>query len=334
MLATRAIYLPPSDNWRLKNENTQKESTSESWRDRRGLKERAQTNKCAKMKESGEIREISRDWRVRKEEKGTRVDEIGEDVTGIYGICMPTEWKLQKMYKRLKVDNNKFTTWLVETIYPCSENLPCNANLPHYITLSPKKSKGRSKPDPAVTLDAVLTTSTDHPKYDIVVNDIPELARLHQKVPQSIMALLDRSIVERVEYSHWMSLKSMDEKSRLADENHRYYIKILKKVKIVLNERLEHETETSFQEHSPSPPKTTSAPTQRHNARLDKRKSSATSLQGPDRTKAAKHSTTTQMQHLQGNWRKLVSDTCEKGVDKSRTPVAKPMSYAGVARVA
>ncbi len=334
MLATRAIHLPSSDNWRSKNENTQKESTSESWRDRRGLKERAQTNNCAKMKESGEIREISRNWRVRKEEKGTTVDEIGEHVTGIDGKCMPAEWKLQKMYKRLKVDNNKFTTWLVETIYPCTENLPCNANLPHYITLSPKQSKGRSKPNRVVTLNAVLTTSIDHPKYGIHVNDIPELARLHHKVPPSIMALLDRFIIQRVEYSHWMSLKSMDEKARLADENHKYYNKILKKVQIILNGRSEPETETPVQEYPPSPPKTTSAPTQRRNARLGKRKTSATSLQGPDRTKAAKHSTTTQNQQLQGNWRKSVSDSCEKGADKSCAPVAKPMSYAGVARVA
>ena len=317
MLATRAIHLPPPDNWRPKNENTQKKSTSESWRDRRVLKERAQTNDSARMKESGEMREISMSWRVRKQEKGTRVDEIGVDVTSIYGTCMPAEWKLVKMYKQLKVENNKFTTWLVESIYPCSESLPCNANLPYYISLSQQKTKGRTKPDREVTLDVVLTMSTDHPKYDIVVNKIADLARLHQKVPPSIMALLDRFIIKRTEYSHWMSLKSTDEVARLADANHKYYNKVMREVEVILTKHLEPETETSFQEHSPSRPKTTSAPIQTRNARLDKRKTSASSLQGPDRTKAAKNSTTTpKQQQQQGNWRKLASDSCETGADK------------------
>ena len=225
-----------------------------------------------------------------------RVAETEEDVTANYGYCIPAEWKLQKMYKQLKVDNNKFTTWLVESIYPCSEGLPCNGDLPPYITLSPKKSKGMSNPDRAVTPNAMVTTLTDHPKYKIVVTNIVDVARQVDKVPPSIMALLDRFISTRVEYSHWISLKSTDHLSKLSDENHKYYNTALKTVQSILTE-LEPETETSFQEHSPSAPKTTSAPTQR-------RQTSTTSLQGPDQTKAAKHSTTTQKPWQQGNWRK------------------------------
>ena len=201
--------------------------------------------------------------------------------------------------------------------------------LPYYAS-KPKVSK----PDRAVTLDVILIRSTDHPKYDIVVNNTTELARQIEKVQPSILALLDRLILERAEYSHWMSRKSTDDLSKLSNEKHIYYIEILSEVRIILRERMETGIETSSLAESRSPAKTTRLPIQKHNATLGKRKTSNTSLQGRDRTKAVKHSMATQNQQ-QEQLRKVVSDSCEKMADKSCAPVAaKPMSYASALRVA
>ena len=79
----------------------------------------------------GETKEKIENWRSRKQEKSKTVDE-----TGVYGESMPSEWKLQKLYKQLKIDNNNFITWLVESVYPFTEGLPS------YITLSRKQAKG------------------------------------------------------------------------------------------------------------------------------------------------------------------------------------------------
>ena len=100
-------------------------STLGSWRDRGRGKEGGDA------KGSEETEEKAGSWRVRKPEKAKGADE-----TGVYGDCMPAEWKLQKMYKHLKVENNKLITWLVESTYPCSKSLP------PYITLSRKQAKG------------------------------------------------------------------------------------------------------------------------------------------------------------------------------------------------
>ena len=82
-------------------------------------------------KKGGEVKWTSDSWRVRKQEGAKEVDN-----TGVYGSCMPAEWKLQSLYKDLKVDTNSFLTWLVESVYPSTESLP------YYITLSAKsKSK-------------------------------------------------------------------------------------------------------------------------------------------------------------------------------------------------
>ena len=97
-------------------------------------KESGEGKESGGEKGSGEVREISDNWRFRKQEKA--------DETGVYGEAMPAEWKLQKLYKQLKINNNKFITWLVEKVYPCSESLPCSDSLPPYITLSPNQSKG------------------------------------------------------------------------------------------------------------------------------------------------------------------------------------------------
>lgn len=144
MLAINASHLSASDNWRRRDEKTMEISTLHSWQERRKSKEIRE----AKESSSGsrETKEISGNWRFRKERKVTR-----EDVAGVYGDCMPAEWKLQKMYKHLKIDTNKFITWLVESVYPCTEGLPYSESLPPYITLSPKQAKGMSQPDRAVT---------------------------------------------------------------------------------------------------------------------------------------------------------------------------------------
>ena len=81
--------------------------------------------------ESGEVRGISGNWRVGKPKKAPEADE-----PKAYAGSMPPECQLIGMYKQLKVENAKFTTWLVESIYPSLERLP------FYITLSDKQAKG------------------------------------------------------------------------------------------------------------------------------------------------------------------------------------------------
>lgn len=339
MLAIAASRLSPSDTWRRKDEKTKERPILGSWRERRGSKE------SGEEKGSGETKETLGSWRLRKRERAKAMDE-----TGVHGDCIPAEWKLQKMYKQLKIDNNKFTTWLVESVYPCGRSLSCIETLPPCITLSRKQAKGMSKPDWAVTSNAILTTSTDHPKYDIIVNNITELARQTQKTPASMMALLDRLIVERTEYSYWMSRKSTDDLSKFSNESHVYYIEVLKEVKVILAEHIEPQTTTSSQAGSPTLSETTNIPTQTPNPTLGKRKVSSTSHQNPDRRKAmktesttsspkhvlqkeAKHLTTTQRQQ-EKEWRHVVANSCNKMAEKDCAPVAKPMSYAAALRVA
>lgn len=129
MLAIAASRLSPSDTWKYKDDETKKRAMLESWRVRTESRESRETKAC------GETKERSGDWKFWKQDKAKKVDEIG-----VYGDCIPPEWRLQKMYKQLKIDNNKFTTWLVESVYPRSESLPS------YITLSRKQAKGMSKP--------------------------------------------------------------------------------------------------------------------------------------------------------------------------------------------
>ena len=348
MLAIAASRLSSSDTWRRKDEKTNKRSTSENWRDRRGLEESAKVKGCAETGEtsqgSAEIREKLGNWRSRKQEKAKTVDE-----PGVYGHCMPAEWKLQKMYKQLKIDTNKFTTWLVESVYPCNESLTCSESLPQYITLSRKQAKGMSKPEWEGTINVILTTSTDHPKYNILVNNNTDIARQIEKVPSSVLALLDRLIIERTEYSHWMALKSTDDLSKISNDSHVYYIKVLKEVHTILLERMEPETKTSSQVESQIPAKTANAAPRTHKPTLGKRKNSSTSLQGSEQQKAVKTESatptpkhvlqkevnhlTTQQEQQQEEWRQVVADSCDKKTDKRCAPVAKSMSYAAALRV-
>lgn len=131
MLAIAASRLSPSDTWRRKNEKTKERPILGSWRERRGSKE------SGEEKGSGETKETLGSWRLRKRERTKAMDE-----TGVHGDCIPAEWKLQKMYKQLKIDNNMFTTWLVESVYPCGRSLSCSESLPPCITLSRKQAKG------------------------------------------------------------------------------------------------------------------------------------------------------------------------------------------------
>ena len=91
------------------------------------------------VKKGGGSKWTSDNWRVGKQEGAKEVDN-----TGVHGSCLPEEWKLQKIYKHLKIDTNSFLTWLVESVYPSTESLPC------YITLSPKQAKSKSKVQRAV----------------------------------------------------------------------------------------------------------------------------------------------------------------------------------------
>ena len=116
MLAATASHLSPSDMGRRCNkENTKGGSKLESWRVRKG--------------------------------EGSKE----ANVPRVYGGSMPPEWKLQRLYKRLKTDNTNFTTWLVESVHPTIESLP------PYITLSRKQAKGKHATDPAITSNPAYT---------------------------------------------------------------------------------------------------------------------------------------------------------------------------------
>ena len=88
--------------------------------------------------ESGEVKGILGNWRVGKQKEAPEVDR-----PKVYGGSMPSEWELKGMYKRLKVDNAEFTTWLVDSVYPSLESLP------FYITLSDKQAEGEHEADPS-----------------------------------------------------------------------------------------------------------------------------------------------------------------------------------------
>ena len=127
MLAVTASRFSPSDMWRKpKDDETKDRLTSGSWRERR------------LSQESREVEGISGNWRVRKQKEAAEVDR-----PKVYGGSIPPEWKLVGMYKQLKVDNAKFTTWLVESVYPSVESLP------FYIALSDTQAEGERGTDPS-----------------------------------------------------------------------------------------------------------------------------------------------------------------------------------------
>lgn len=184
-----------------------------------------------------------------------------------------------------------------------------------------------------VTPSAILTAVVDHPKYDILVNNNKDLARKIENVPSGILALLERLIIDRTEYSHWMSRKSTDQLSKLSHERHIYYIQVLKEVKTILSERKESETTKPPQADSFNKETTAKVSARPEVPRSTKRKGSSTGMDNVDRKKAAKHSTTTQSQQ-QEEWRQVVADTCDKMAEKECAAAAnKPMSYAAALRV-
>lgn len=141
MLAITASRLSSPDMWRRgKDEKTREISALDNWRARSASKESRETGWVPQGKETKGTKDMLGSWRVQKQAKGNVAN-----VSGIYGGCMPPEFELQRMYKQLKIDNNRFTTWLVESVYPCIESLP------PYITLSPKRAKGEPQPDRAVS---------------------------------------------------------------------------------------------------------------------------------------------------------------------------------------
>ena len=195
-----------------------------------------------------------------------------------------------------------------------------------------------------------LPTSKDHTDYKISVNKITELSRQIQQVPPSTIALLDRLIPERTEYSYWLSRKSTDAISEYINECHAYYIQVLKEVRTILAERMELEAKTAPRTNPPAPATTSSMSTQTNKVTLGKRKNSFTTLQGPDQSKAVKTETpksrsehvlvnqpnpsVTAQNKQQEKWRQVIAETRDKTNEKDCATAARPMSYAAALRVA
>ena len=159
-----------------------------------------------------------------------------------------------------------------------------------------------------------------------------------------MIALLDRLIAERSEYTYWMSQKSTD---NLTNDSHWYYIEILKEVKPILASRMEPEAPTTPRADSPTPAKTVpSAPIQSPKLVLGKRKTSSPTLQGPNSEKAAKigpststtvptKETTTRhpepaQKQPSNPWR---STSYDNASGKNCALAAKTMTYAAAARL-
>ena len=152
-----------------------------------------------------------------------------------------------------------------------------------------------------------------------------------------MMSLLDCLIVERTEYSHWMSRKSSDHISQISDQNHTYYIQVLKEVRTILADRMEleamgSETTKSSRAESSQPEKTANSSAHANSPEFGKRRGSSTGMESSDRRKAAKHSITTKTQR-QEQWRQVVVDTCDKMAKKECVAAVKPTSYAAALRV-
>ena len=165
-----------------------------------------------------------------------------------------------------------------------------------------------------------------------------------------MIALLERLIEERAEYTHWMSQKSTDEESRTKTETHLHYIKVLKETKAILAERMEPETAVGIQTESPHAEPTNKPSRTDNNNTHHKRKLSSTALHGTDRQKAAKMEATTPKpvplfkgarpappsaateKTQQTEWRQIVAKNCNSTTDNRWATAKKPMSYAAAAR--
>ena len=127
MLAVSASHSSSFDMWRApKGEEAKDRPTVGSWRERRV------------SQESGEVKGVSGNWRVKVQKEAPKVDW-----PKVYGGSIPPESRLKVLYKHFKIDNDKFTTWLVESVYPSVESLPS------YITLPKKQDKGEREADPS-----------------------------------------------------------------------------------------------------------------------------------------------------------------------------------------
>ena len=180
MPATSTTSLSPSATWGRCQEEKKPECKTTSWRERAASGESRGKN-CSPDSKNRPVLTVSGDWRARKEEKTGVVDlsrvcggkkrsldsknrqmltisgdwrapkqEKTEEVdqsekteegglSRVYGDVMPAEWKLVELYDQFKSHNNELTTWLVESVYPDGKNLP------GYITLSSKQSRGEYK---------------------------------------------------------------------------------------------------------------------------------------------------------------------------------------------
>ena len=168
MLALAAGRLSSSDSWRCSNDD-KKRSMLGSWRDRRDLNETGDEKTVRETKVCGEMKAKIENWRSRKQEKAKTLDEAS-----IYGEDMPSEWMLQKLYKQLKINNNNFITWLVESVYPFTEALP------PFITLSRKQAKGTTQRNQTV-IENDLIHSSRPPQIRRHRQQLPPAGATHQQ---------------------------------------------------------------------------------------------------------------------------------------------------------
>ena len=154
-----------------------------------------------------------------------------------------------------------------------------------------------------------------------------------------MVALLDRLIPERAEYTYWMSQKSTDERSHIINESHLYYIEVLKETRAILAEGIEPEaTVVTYTELLYA--KLT-------NNTLGKRKPSSTTHHGWEQNKAAKTEATTPTPlHIfkganpaaaaektqRAQWRQIVAKNCNSTTDNTGAAANKPMSNAAATR--
>ena len=254
---------------------------------------------------------------------GCMREERLRETARIYGNTLPEQDILQKIYKELKTNTNKFIEWLIQKVFP-------GGDLPNYITICrerPTESMaymGSWEPE-----NALLTVAIDHPKYEIPVNDLLKIADLlthgPAKVPFSILSLLNKAISLRTESCHWSQLQSDNSTfSRATFEKHQHFIDVLEEVKRIL---------TGREGTGPTKPATTGL--QRTNSALGKRKSSTIRADS-----AVSESPKRPMMALKKTmWREVVANTCEKTEiptnlpSKRCTPILKPKSYAAALSV-
>ncbi len=136
-------------------------------------------------------------------------------------------------YKRYKTGTQKFTSWLVEAVRRCGENI---VDVPNSTSKSRKKKGAESS--------AKGSLPAGESKYTIPIRDFTKLAEIvvNSKnprilVPSNILGLLAEVISLRKEFSAWMSHVASHDHLRAQNDSHRHFIKILNQVKTILHQK-------------------------------------------------------------------------------------------------